>query len=117
MSGSAFLDSNIFIYAASVDEPDKSVIAEKLISRRYSISAQVVFECLNVLLRKLRFGPSLSIEIVREFISRCEVVPETSDTVLLALQLYERYSFQPYDAKIVASALRAGCVTLYSEDI
>jgi predicted nucleic acid-binding protein len=35
----------------------------------------------------------------------------------MALLLYEKYSLQPYDSKIIASALLAGCDILYSEDM
>jgi predicted nucleic acid-binding protein len=42
------------------------------------------------------------------------VTPETHDR---GIAIAERYGFSFYDAIIVASALGAGCKTLYSEDL
>jgi predicted nucleic acid-binding protein len=38
-------------------------------------------------------------------------------TIHTALDIRERYSFPWYDSLIVATALEAGCDTLYSEDM
>ena len=43
--------------------------------------------------------------------------PVTVETHELGLEIAERYRLSFYDATIVASALRAGCETLYSEDL
>lgn len=47
----------------------------------------------------------------------CAIVPLALETHDLGLQIAERYGFSIYDALIVAAALRAGCRTLYSEDL
>ena len=47
----------------------------------------------------------------------CRVEPLTEQTHDLAMQIVERYGFSIYDALIIASALMAGCSTLYSEDL
>jgi predicted nucleic acid-binding protein len=43
--------------------------------------------------------------------------PITPATILAALTVAERYGFSHYDSLIVATALEAGCSTLYSEDM
>ena len=45
------------------------------------------------------------------------VHPLTVDIHETGLRLAERYGFSVYDAMIVASALNAGCDTLWSEDM
>lgn len=44
-------------------------------------------------------------------------VPVTIDTLRLTLELTRRYSLSWKDAMIVAAALLAGCLRLYSEDL
>ncbi len=45
------------------------------------------------------------------------IIPENTAVVHSALLLMNRYRLQPFDAKIVASALEANCDILYSEDM
>ncbi len=47
----------------------------------------------------------------------CRVEPITIATHDLGRQIAERYQLSVYDAMIAASALLAGCDTLYSEDM
>lgn len=59
MSGSDFIDSNIFVSLVDADDPSRRHTAEALIRRAVesdsgSISFQVVQETLNVMTRKLR---------------------------------------------------------------
>jgi predicted nucleic acid-binding protein len=39
------------------------------------------------------------------------------ETVLSAITIAERYRFSFYDSLIIATALKANCTTLYSEDM
>jgi predicted nucleic acid-binding protein len=45
------------------------------------------------------------------------IVPITIETHEAALKIAQKYKYEIYDALIVASALEAGCVILYSEDL
>ena len=47
----------------------------------------------------------------------CEIVPITIEIHNRGVEIAERYGISFYDATIVASALFAGCKTLYSEDL
>ena len=47
----------------------------------------------------------------------CRVQPLTEATFDLGRYLAERHQLRVYDAMIVASALEAGCTTLWSEDM
>jgi predicted nucleic acid-binding protein len=55
MSASAFLDTNVLIYAFSESEPEKRTIARQLwLVPKTWISTQVINETCNVLSRKFR---------------------------------------------------------------
>lgn len=110
-----FFDSNVVIYLASADSR-KADRAESAIRRGGSISVQVLNEAANVARRKM----SLSWTEVHAFLSNLRSVltvhPLTVEIHDTGLVLAERYSLGLYDAIIAASALHAGCDTLWSED-
>lgn len=113
----AFLDSNVVVYAFSDDDP-RNGVAEELLGRGCEISAQVLNEFANVARRKLGFSwveISDAVEAITT-LSR-NVHPLDLATHQDAIRLAERHKFGFYDALIVASALRAGCTVLHSEDL
>lgn len=112
----AFVDTNVAVYAFGTDEA-KIAVAEKLLSGKPTISAQVVNEFLNICRVKLGMGLATRHALARELIAGCRVVPVDTATVKQAMNIAERYSVSHWDALIVAAALLAGCETLYSEDM
>jgi predicted nucleic acid-binding protein len=112
-----FLDSNILIYSVAEGDP-RSERARALIFAGGHISIQVLNEFVNVSRRKLG-KPWPEIHAILDTIRMsCEPVwPITEETHRIALVVAQRYGCQIYDAMIVASALEAGCDTLYSEDM
>lgn len=112
----AFLDSNVVIYAFC-DDP-RNALAEELLGRGCEISVQVLNEFTNVARRKLGFPWAEITDAVEAItiLSRA-VHPLDLATHQEAVRLAERYGLGFYDALIVASALRAGCAVLYSEDM
>jgi predicted nucleic acid-binding protein len=115
MPGS-FLDANVLLYIASSDD-SKADRAEALIEAGGTISVQVLNEVANVTRRKMRF----TWQETRRFLSTIRdvlvVEPITIETHDLGLDLAERYGLSTFDAMIAASALQAGCDTLWSEDM
>jgi predicted nucleic acid-binding protein len=111
-----FCDTNILLYRF-IDDP-KSDIAEALIAEPFVISVQVLNEFANVAKRKLRIDWSQinkHLIFVRALAS--SIYPITLENHALGLHFAERYQLAVYDSMIVASALLAGCDTLYSEDM
>ena len=47
----------------------------------------------------------------------CQVAIITPMTIQHAIEIAERYKFSWFDSLIVATALEAGCDTLYTEDL
>jgi predicted nucleic acid-binding protein len=113
---SAFLDTNILVYAQQTGP--KAVTAQDLIAQGGTISVQVLNELANVLRRKQ--GRSWhDIELVFDDVDNSldPARPLTTETSRAALALARDHGFALYDALIVATAIEAGCDTLYSEDL
>jgi predicted nucleic acid-binding protein len=115
MPGS-FFDTNILLYVASGDRA-KAERAEQLIGEGGTISVQVLNEVANVARRKM----DLTWMETREFLAMIRgllpVEPITVEIHETGLALAERYHLATYDAMIAASALKADCDTLWSEDM
>ena len=111
-----FIDSNVLLYLTDATSP-KNLKAKELTALKPTISVQVVFECLNVCLKKLKLSKETSVDFVKFLFKYCKVIGEEKETGIFAIELYTRYSLQPYDAKIIAAALDADCSILYSEDM
>jgi len=112
----AFLDTNILVYAQQTGV--KADISQDLIAEGGVISAQVLNELVNVLRNKQ--GRSWGdIALVLDDIDNAldPALPLTARTGRAALALARDNRFSFYDALIVASAIEAGCDTLYSEDM
>ena len=114
---SVFFDTNIIVYAVT-QNGTKSTVAHQCLSKGGVISVQVLNEFVSVARRKLR----LEWPEVQRLLSSAQTFcsqpyPVTLETHVEALQIAERYGYSIYDATIIASALLAGCDTLYSEDM
>ncbi len=111
-----FFDTNAVLNLLSADQA-KADRAEALLSGGGVVSVQVLNEFASVASRKL----GMTIAEIREALAAiravCAVVPIVEESHDLGLQLVERHGLSLYDAMIVASALLAGCKTLYSEDL
>jgi predicted nucleic acid-binding protein len=119
-----FIDSNLFIYLFDETNPGKRDTAQQIIyqglaSGTVVISSQVVQETLHVLTRKLK--PGMTEEKAHQFLDlvlrplwRSLPTPELYHHTLT---IQARYGYSFYDALIIAAALEAGCVRLYTEDL
>ena len=119
MSGAkAFIDTNLFVYLYSDQEPDKrqAVIAAMNQYDRF-VSTQVLNEFCNVCIRKLNLQVSAVKQAVEEICVVCEVLAVDESTVLSALDVLEKYKYSYYDSLIIASALKGGCEYLLTEDL
>lgn len=112
----AFLDSNVLVYAFT-DHP-RAAAAQTLLQRGCVISAQGLNEFVNVARRKLRMSwrdVHTALGDI-QFVCRA-VLPIDMETHSDALAVAERYRYSFYDALVIASALRAHCDVLWSEDM
>ncbi|GGK50484.1 PIN domain-containing protein [Salinarimonas ramus] len=110
-----FLDSNVVLYL--LDGGAKAEIAEQLLATNPTISVQVLNEVLVNCIRKAGMSWEKAGVFLLGIRRVCNVVELTEMTHEVGCALGERYGFSVYDSMIVASALLAGCDTLYSEDM
>lgn len=119
----AFLDTNVLVYAVSVDEGGKYQRAREIVRRGfedgcYAISTQVLLEFYVTVTRKL--AEPLSAEEALAFataLGEWRVVGHTPELVLSAVAAADRLQISPWDAAILEAAREAGCSLLVSEDL
>ena len=124
MSDRNFLDTNIFVYAVTVDGGEQSSIAEQLVERSLEshdavISYQVVQEFLSVVLTK--FKVPLPVDQVRRYVAtvfrEMHMVHSSLGLFSEAIDIRGRHRLSWYDSLIVAAAVEAKCTVLLTEDL
>jgi len=111
-----FIDTNILIYLLD-DDPKKADQAESVVRRGGMVSVQVLNEMTNIMHRKIAMSWTEIDEVITIVQSLCKIEPLTLDVHNRGRLIAKRYGFGVYDSMIAASALLAGCKTLYSEDM
>jgi predicted nucleic acid-binding protein len=112
----SFFDTNVLVYLASGDA-SKADRAEAIVAGGGSISVQVLNELSNVARRKMQMSwdeTHALLDMVRGLLTVHPVIVETHEA---GLRIAEQYGLSIYDSMIAASALDAGCDTLWSEDM
>jgi predicted nucleic acid-binding protein len=115
-AGAAFFDTNVLVSIASSNVV-KADRAEAVVATGGAISVQVLNDLANVARRKMRMSWTDTHTLLDLLRGLPTVHPFALETHEEGLRLAERYGFAIYDAMIVASALDAGCDTLWSEDM
>ena len=113
---SAFFYTNILVYAQQAD--GKGDRARQLFASGGKLSVQVLNEFTSVSRRKQRRDWREIDEAVADVLTTVDPpLAITLDLHISARALAEDHLLSFYDALIVASAIEAGCDTLYSEDM
>jgi predicted nucleic acid-binding protein len=121
MSGKCFVDTNILFYAhdrqaGSKHEQAKRLLIELLGSDTGVLSTQVLQEfCVN-LRRKGNLAADETRRLIQDFLG-WEIVVNTPESVLGALEIESRHDVSFWDALIIYTAQAAGAEILYSEDL
>ena len=126
MSGSPerqFVDSNVLIYANDISAGIKREQARELVSRLWQqeagcVSIQVLQELYVNLTRKVPHpldGATAS-RIIADLAQWQVHSPEPPD-LLAAIEIQQRNQISFWDAMIVRSAARLGCLRIWSEDL
>jgi predicted nucleic acid-binding protein len=123
MSDKCFVDTNILVYAHDRSTGVKHLKARELMEALWEsgngiLSTQVLQElCINL---RRKAGSPLPVDEVRLLIrdyAAWEIVTNTPDSVLEALEIEIRYKISFWDALIIQAARQAGASILYSEDL
>ncbi|MBF0569330.1 MAG: PIN domain-containing protein [Candidatus Omnitrophica bacterium] len=123
MNANIFFDTNVLVYARSFDLSEKQGIAIDYVEDglRYGIgfvSTQVLSEFVSVMTRKI--ARPITLDIVKEELSGLEglqLVEVDRRQILRAIDLSKEHVINYWDALILASAEKAGCRTLLTEDM
>jgi predicted nucleic acid-binding protein len=112
----AFFDTNVLVYTVTLDPRKRQ--ADRILRTGGIVSVQVLNEFANVARNKLRHEWRTITYALEQFRLSFEAVcPLTLDTHVAAVSLAEDNGLAFDDALIVASAIEAGCDTLYTEDM
>ena len=120
MTAKCFVDTNVWVYTRDSADPRKQGQAIKLIQdlshqQKLVISVQVVSEFHEAIRRLLGSTPELAAATAALLDFQPE--PITTETIQGALDLFKRHSLSWWDSLILSSARKAGCQTVYSEDM
>ncbi|MBI1875543.1 MAG: PIN domain-containing protein [Acidobacteria bacterium] len=123
MSAKSFVDTNVLVYARDRHAGAKYATARDLLEQLWAersgvLSTQVLQEFYVNVRRKPKkpLSANEAREIVSDYLS-WDVVVNTGDSVLAAIDLEERFQLSFWDALIVHAAQASGAETLYSEDL
>jgi len=122
MSAVEFLDTNILIYSFDTVDPRKQRIAQELVERALDgdlvISGQVLAEFAATLLHKMKpaITPSALTKAL-DSLAPIRAIATDAGMVRRAAEANTVYGLHFYDCLIIAAAERAGCETVWSEDL
>jgi predicted nucleic acid-binding protein len=113
-------DSNILLYTLSRDDP-RHAAAASLLARATQADCiqtlQSLAECFRVLTTKLRFDPRRARQEIDGFRTAFPVCIADGTDLDRAMAAVELHSLSFWDAMLWATARRAGCRVLFSEDL
>ena len=123
MKGADFIDTNIWVYAYDNHFPDKQQRAQEIIISAVRngngvLSTQVLGEFFTVVTRKIKIP--LSVRNARDIIKYMGRMTVQEIDVLIverALDTLEQYKISYWDSLIIATAERAHCKRILSEDL
>ena len=122
MSVDLFIDTNVLVYAYDRHEPDKqrkaqAILKDAIQEESAALSAQVLGEFFVVVTRRIR-NP-LSASDARKIIDILSILPVSEIDLSLvkrAVETHKQYRISYWDSLIIATAERAGCGKILSED-
>lgn len=122
MTGKAFVDTNVFVYAYDSADRKKQDAALRFLASNgpesLVLSSQVLSEFFVVTTRRLAVPMSEvdAADAVRS-LSALQCVALTGALVVRAIDVRSRWQTSYWDALIVAAAESAGCTRIISEDL
>jgi predicted nucleic acid-binding protein len=123
MSDKFFVDTNVLVYAHDRSAGLKHTKAQTLIAGLWNsghgvMSTQVLQEfCVSIRRKSEHPLPADELRRLIQDYSTWEVVTNTSESILQALETEVRYKISFWDALIIHAAESSGSSTLYSEDL
>ena len=118
MPDKAFIDTNIFFYLYSADEPEKRRKIEDTIANYSCItSIQALNELNNILIKKLKLPVDEIKAVIAEITTFYTITKVDLSVIEQALDLHAEYQYSYYDCLMLSSALMSGCTQIFTEDM
>jgi predicted nucleic acid-binding protein len=116
------LDTNILVYGWDAKNKRKQSIARGLIRRAVVgegvVSQHLLGEFSSVLLHKMKPAtPANEVLAALDSLAAIRLAPSGFGVVRRAVEASQAYGIHFFDSLVVASAERAGCTRIYSEDL
>ncbi|MCU0347274.1 MAG: PIN domain-containing protein [Saprospiraceae bacterium] len=119
----SFWDTNLWVYL-NTDSQAPNDIAKKtklqtllLLNGEIAISAQVLNELANVLMKKYGQTEAEVLNRLEALADQVELIALNEQITFQALKLKAKYKTSWFDSLIITTALQSGCTILYSEDL
>ena len=122
MSDKFFIDTNILVYAHDTEDPEKqqkaqAVIFEGIRSDKAVVSTQVISEFYVIITQKIKSPlPRSKAKEETKQLAILEMVEIDLPLIFQAINYQEQWKISYWDALILASADRAQCPKIFSED-
>jgi len=121
MTDPDFLDTNILVYAYDPSDLKKQRIARELVRKAVvgesAISTQVLAEFAATLLHKMKPAARFKdVTTALDALGPIHIIRPDAEIVRRAVEARSMYGMHFYDGMIVASAERAHCPRIWSED-
>jgi predicted nucleic acid-binding protein len=116
------LDTNVLIYGWDGKDKRKQAIARGLIRRAVIgeglVSLHLLSEFSSVLLHKMKPPiPAAEVLAALDSLAAIRLAPSGFAIVRRAVEASQTYGIHFFDSLVVASAERAGCTRIYTEDL
>ena len=121
MTVECLLDANVLIYAASRNPGERHKAqraAELMLTRRFSVSAQVLQEFFTTVTRKaaIALSPADAFAFIQA-LDPVPCVPTDRELVKRGIAIAAEFQISYWDGAVIAAAERLGATTLYTEDL
>lgn len=121
MTNSITFDTNLLIYFVDSVDPVKHHIAKRIVDSCYYARSPLPLQCLGefyrAATRKKFLTAAAAAQIVTQAQAAMLIVPSSTEDLIEAMQVYQQHNVPFWDAMLCATARRAGCTLLLSEDL
>lgn len=119
MSDKVFFDSNILIYAYSLDDLSKRQCVKTVADSHdvIIISTQTINEFVNVMTKKKKMSYQQIALVINEIYGNLEIEIIDKNIIDKAIDIAIKHSYSYFDSLMIASALANDCSILYTEDM
>ncbi len=115
------LDTNILFYAFDSKEVGKHLLAKRILAACYDMAVPISLQCLGEFYRsatkKHLVSPAEASTIVEDVRKGMPIIQPGEIDLVAAMRIHQQHGLQFFDCLLIATTARAGCTTLFFEDL